>query len=169
MCRSPRNPDPSPNSWSWVSIAGFGPITLADLFFAVLVFKVALTIYSASVQRKIEAKKKEVESRKVTEAQIALKALEAQKAIETQKAIEVPKAAGGIQRIIETQQAIKAQQAIEAQKAVDARRAIEALSWKYLERYTRLCPTPSCSIRIQKDGGCNFMHCVKCGNAFTWY
>jgi hypothetical protein len=38
----------------------------------------------------------------------------------------------------------------------------------YLARRTQLCPNPQCSVRIEKNGGCNHMTCSQCRAAWCW-
>jgi ariadne-1 len=42
----------------------------------------------------------------------------------------------------------------------------EKFSQEWISTYTRPCP--KCNVRIDKNGGCNHMHCKKCETHFCW-
>jgi len=43
----------------------------------------------------------------------------------------------------------------------------ERLSQEWIEKNTKACP--DCGVRIEKNGGCNYIVCTQCGCGFCYY
>lgn len=46
--------------------------------------------------------------------------------------------------------------------------AKDGLNWKWIRENSRKCPNPSCSAYVEKNGGCQWMRCSKCGCFYCW-
>ena len=44
----------------------------------------------------------------------------------------------------------------------------ELLAFARIENTTRLCPNRLCQVPIEKNDGCDHMHCVRCQQSFNW-
>ncbi|KAF2675529.1 hypothetical protein BT63DRAFT_475127 [Microthyrium microscopicum] len=45
---------------------------------------------------------------------------------------------------------------------------LDMVSLTILKEQTKICPNPTCQLRIQKNEGCSHMHCTRCGTNFCW-